>query len=204
MYGEVNESRPGLWANIHKKRKEGRPMRKKGEKGAPTQQQIKRAQGEAVEIGKDYANHAKKITPKEKANKFAMAPHMGKFDPVEYGIHLKDIKEWAESEATIAKYQKRYGDTWEEQLGKVVNKMMEKTQKAMSEKLDALQKKADKSGISYGTLKKVYDRGMAAWKTGHRPGTTPQQWGYARVNAFIVKRKKGNLNHDKDLSLIHI
>ena len=39
----------------------------------------------------------------------------------------------------------------------------------MSEKLDALQKKADKSGISYGTLKKVYDRGMAAWKTGHRP-----------------------------------
>ncbi len=200
MYGEVNESRPGLWANIHKKRKEGRPMRKKGEKGAPTQQQIKRAQGEAVEIGKDYADHAKKITPKEKANKFAMAPHMGKFDPVEYGIHLKDIKEWAESEATIAKYQKRYGDTWEEQLGKVVNKMMEKTQKAMSEKLDALQKKADKSGISYGTLKKVYDRGMAAWKTGHRPGTTPQQWGYARVNAFIVKRKKGNLNHDKDLA----
>lgn len=200
MYGEVNESRPGLWANIHKKRKEGRPMRKKGEKGAPTQQQIKRAQGEAYEIGKDYANHAKKITPKEKANQFNMAPHMGKFDPVEYGIHLKDIKEWAESEATIAKYQKRYGDTWEEQLGKVVEKMIEKTQKSISEKDDALQKKADKSGISYGTLKKVYDRGMAAWKTGHRPGTTPQQWGYARVNAFIVKRKKGNLNHDKDLA----
>jgi len=200
MYGEVNESRPGLWANIHKKRKEGRPMRKKGEKGAPTQQQIKRAQGEAYEIGKDYADHAKKITPKEKANQFNMAPHMGKFDPVEYGIHLKDIKEWAESEATIAKYQKRYGDTWEEQLGKVVEKMIEKTQKSISEKDDALQKKADKSGISYGTLKKVYDRGMAAWKTGHRPGTTPQQWGYARVNAFIVKRKKGNLNHDKDLA----
>ena len=77
MYGEVNESRPGLWANIHKKRKEGRPMRKKGEKGAPTQQQIKRAQGEAVEIGKDYADHAKKITPKEKANKFAMATTHG-------------------------------------------------------------------------------------------------------------------------------
>lgn len=200
MYGEVTESRPGLWANIHKKRKEGRPMRKKGEKGAPTQQQIKRAQGEAYEIGKDYADHAKKITPKEKANQFNMAPHMGKFDPVEYGIHLKDIKEWAESETTIAKYQKRYGDTWEEQLGKVVEKMVEKTQKSISEKDDALQKKADKSGVSYGTLKKVYDRGMAAWKTGHRPGTTPQQWGYARVNAFIVKRKKGNLNHDKDLA----
>lgn len=33
----------GLWANIHKKRKEGRPMRKPGSKGAPTKQDFKRA-----------------------------------------------------------------------------------------------------------------------------------------------------------------
>ena len=64
----------------------------------------------------------------------------------------------------------------------------------------ALADKASKSGISVGTLRKVYNRGVAAWKTGHRPGTTPQQWGYARVNAFIAKKKKGNLNHDKDLA----
>jgi len=63
-----------------------------------------------------------------------------------------------------------------------------------------LQKKAEKSGISYGTLKKVYDRGVAAWRTGHRPGTTPSQWGFARVNAFITKKKNGGLNHDKDLA----
>ena len=68
----------------------------------------------------------------------------------------------------------------------------------------ALADKAKKSGISIGTLRKVYNRGMAAWKTGHRPGTTPQQWGMARVNAFIVKKKKGGLNHDKDLAhVIH-
>ena len=65
---------------------------------------------------------------------------------------------------------------------------------------DALADKSKKSGISRATLKKVYDRGVAAWKTGHRPGTTPQQWGYARVNAFIVKKKKGGLNHNKDLA----
>lgn len=66
--------------------------------------------------------------------------------------------------------------------------------------MEGLKKKSEKSGISYGTLKKVYNRGVAAWKTGHRPGTTPQQWGYARVNAFITKKKAGNLNHDKDLA----
>ena len=64
----------------------------------------------------------------------------------------------------------------------------------------ALADKAKKSGISVGTLRKVYNRGMAAWKTVHRPGTTPQQWGHARVNAFITKKKKGGLNHDKDLA----
>tara|TARA_B100000927_G_C16185105_1_gene357013 strand:+ start:308 stop:538 length:231 start_codon:yes stop_codon:yes gene_type:complete len=68
------------------------------------------------------------------------------------------------------------------------------------EEAKGLADKAKKSGISVGTLKKVYNRGMAAWKTGHRPGTTPQQWGMARVNAFIVKKKKGTLNHDKDLA----
>ena len=38
----------GLWANIHKKRKEGRPMRKPGSKGAPTKADFKRAKGEDV------------------------------------------------------------------------------------------------------------------------------------------------------------
>lgn len=65
---------------------------------------------------------------------------------------------------------------------------------------DSFEDKSKKSGISVGTLKKVYKRGVAAWKTGHRPGTTPEQWGHARVNAFIVKKKKGGLNHDKDLA----
>jgi len=65
---------------------------------------------------------------------------------------------------------------------------------------DSFEKKSKASGISVGTLKKVYQRGVAAWKTGHRPGTTPAQWGHARVNAFITKKKKGGLNHDKDLA----
>ncbi|MDO7613839.1 MAG: hypothetical protein MUQ75_06325, partial [Crocinitomicaceae bacterium] len=51
----------GLWANIHKKRKEGKPMRKPGSKGAPTKQDFKNARGEQVEeaataqTGKDDA-----------------------------------------------------------------------------------------------------------------------------------------------------
>jgi lambda repressor-like predicted transcriptional regulator len=35
---------------------------------------------------------------------------------------------------------------------------------------EGLAGKSKKSGISVDTLKKVYNRGVAAWKTGHRPG----------------------------------
>ena len=37
-------SRPGLYANIHAKRKRGEKMRKKGAKGAPTAKAFARAQ----------------------------------------------------------------------------------------------------------------------------------------------------------------
>ena len=69
-----------------------------------------------------------------------------------------------------------------------------------NEKIDGLVKKADKSGMPYSVLKKVYDRGMAAWKTGHRPGTTPQQWAFARVNSFITKSSGTWGGADKDLA----
>jgi hypothetical protein len=59
--------------------------------------------------------------------------------------------------------------------------------KPILEEIEGLKKKAEKSGISYSILKAVYNRGMAAWQGGHRPGTTPQQWAFARVNSFITK-----------------
>jgi hypothetical protein len=44
---ELAEKNKGLWYNIHKKRKEGRPMRKPGSKGAPTDADFKSAQEDA-------------------------------------------------------------------------------------------------------------------------------------------------------------
>ena len=64
----------------------------------------------------------------------------------------------------------------------------------------ALDKKSKKSGMPKGILSKVYDRGMAAWKGGHRPGTTPQQWALARVNSFITKSSGTWGGADSDLA----
>jgi hypothetical protein len=72
--------------------------------------------------------------------------------------------------------------------------------KPILEEIEGLKKKAEKSGISYSILKAVYDRGMAAWQGGHRPGTTPQQWAFARVNSFITKGPGTWGKADKDLA----
>jgi hypothetical protein len=78
----------------------------------------------------------------------------------------------AHAKTKVSKWTKAYADKYGEELEE--------------SETTALQKKAEKTGISYSILKKVFDRGMAAWKTGHRPGASQHQWAYARVNSFIV------------------
>jgi len=62
--------------------------------------------------------------------------------------------------------------------------------------------KISKTKIS--TLRKVYSRGVGAYRTNPssvRPNVkTPQQWAQARVYSFVNKIESGaKLNHDTDL-----
>lgn len=43
------------------------------------------------------------------------------------------------------------------------------------------------TGIPKNVLNVVYDRGLAAWKSGHRVGATAQQWGFARQKSFALR-----------------
>ena len=90
-----------------------------------------------------------------------------------------------------------YNEEFEVHLKEAVEELPEEN---LEESNAALQKKADKSGMPLAVLKKVYDRGVAAWRTGHRPGTNPQQWGLARVNSFVTKGKGTWGKADKDLA----
>ena len=79
--------------------------------------------------------------------------------------------------------------------------LMESTESYITEKAGkSIADKAKKSGMPKGVLQQVYNRGVAAWKTGHRPGTTPEQWGHARVNSFITKSSGTWGKADKDLA----
>lgn len=63
----------------------------------------------------------------------------------------------------------------------------------------SLKQKAAFTGVPLAQIQESYDRGMAAWRTGHRPGATQQQWGYARVHSFLLC---GKTHHSTDADLV--
>ena len=63
----------------------------------------------------------------------------------------------------------------------------------------SLEEKAKATGVPVEALKESYNRGMAAWRTGHRPGATEQQWGYARVHSLLTC---GKTYHTTDSDIV--
>lgn len=98
----------------------------------------------------------------------------------------------------LTKQDKDFQKTGNMKTSKHTEKYKKMYGENLNEKIEGLSKKSKESGIPYSILKDVYDRGMAAWKSGHRPGTTPQQWAFARVNSFITGGKT-RTTADKDL-----
>src|SRR6056300_1288186 len=98
----------------------------------------------------------------------------------------------------LAKGLSRHPDV--QKVLKRTNENAEHPAKEVFEQIEGLKNKAEKSGMPYSILKKVYDRGMAAWRGGHRPGASQQQWAFARVNSFITKSSGTWGGADKDLA----
>ena len=51
---------------------------------------------------------------------------------------------------------------------------------------DFLDRMSKTTGVKRKYLKKIQDKGLAAWRVGHRPGVTPMQWARGRVYAFVM------------------
>ena len=92
------------------------------------------------------------------------------------------------------------GQVFSNKLEKLPMGMKIKEDMTLDETIKAVQNKAKKTGMPYSILKQVYNRGMAAWKGGHRPGATQQQWALARVNSFVTKSSGTWGGADKDLA----
>ena len=116
---------------------------------------------------------------KNKAIKPEPNPETGEV-PLTIGIANKLLKDKAKKEAK--------------------KKEMKEEKRLYIESIAAVKNKAEKTGMPYNILKQVYDRGMAAWKGGHRPGAGQVQWALARVNSFVTKSSGTWGGADKDLA----
>ena len=134
-------------------------------------------------LPKKYVSGLSKSTAKARAAHWKKMAKYSDRDPRAYEPAPGDKT----AKTKLSKYTKKYREMFGEEM------------QTINEKAAAgLAAKAKKSGISLSTLKTVYRRGVAAWNSGHRPGTTPQQWGHARVNSYITKGKTYH-TADKDL-----
>jgi len=66
------------------------------------------------------------------------------------------------------------------------------TKKSLAKKAEAARKKGKK--VTAGQLARVYNKGLAAYRTGHRPGTSPNQWAMARVNSVLTGGKAAKVD----------
>tara|TARA_B100000768_G_scaffold173821_1_gene183456 strand:+ start:918 stop:3284 length:2367 start_codon:yes stop_codon:yes gene_type:complete len=140
MYGETKQDlQDACWVGYKQV-----GMKKKGNRQVPNcvpesmsledAQQVEGYVSESYEIGADYANHTKEMTPGQTPDAKAVdAKDKGpntfskfRLDNEENEVKEKDIKEWSMSDAVLDKYKERYKELWREKLDEVVKRMMDK------------------------------------------------------------------------------
>jgi len=119
-------------------------------------------------------------------------------EDVEEG-RMSDIDAMRKQGASAAKIAKELGLNVKI-VKDILGEDTEHPAKAVYESIESVKNKAQETGMPYSVLKQVYDRGMAAWRGGHRPGATQVQWALARVNSFVTKSSGTWGGADKDLA----
>jgi|DEB0MinimDraft_12_1074336.scaffolds.fasta_scaffold08195_2 hypothetical protein len=147
--------------------------------------------------GKSAADIAKELKLKVSVVKGILGEELDEMKKDDaYAIGMAQAKKSMNDEPPLDKKTIEKGH----EIAKKVMKNEDHPAKEMYEQIKGLKNKAEKSGMPYGILKKVYDRGMAAWRGGHRPGASQQQWAFARVNSFVTKSSGTWGGADKDLA----
>ena len=84
-------------------------------------------------------------------------------------------------------------------IKKTKNSSYTKSWNKLFPNVKSLEDRAKVTGVPLKEIKESYNRGMAAWRTGHRVSATQQQWGYARVSSFLLCGKTFHTT-DSDLA----
>ena len=170
-----------LGHKIQQAAKKNKKSKKEDMDRQPQDKDVKKVKGTQP---KKYYKTLDKDTKKKRADFFkTRKPYSKSDDDDDYKPAPGDAKAKTKPSGFTKKFKQMYGEV-----------------KDINETIKAVQNKAKKTGMPYSILKQVYNRGMAAWKGGHRPGATQQQWALARVNSFVTKSSGTWGGADKDLA----
>lgn len=138
----------------------------------------------------EYFDGLSKSTISKKKSQMKKQAAMDDDDPAAYQELPGDTKGKKMQKTSI--HTKKYHSLYNEGIEYVWEAEEETKQSTDRSPLDdpalekGLKNKAEETGLSIGIIRAVMRRGLAAWKTGHRPGVGQAQWGYARVNSFLT------------------
>jgi hypothetical protein len=119
------------------------------------------------------------------------------YAPLKYFRGLKTLKD------VETRYKKMLKKTYtnfktDEGIKTRTSSYTQKFRKKYGQNVKSLPEISKATEVPLKTLQTIYNRGLAAWRTGHRPGASSQAWGYARVHSFVMKGKT-YYTADKDL-----
>ena len=204
------DSEASLWENIHKKRERikkgsGEKMRKKGDKGAPTPEQLKKAKNKSKAEDEEPV-----ILPYIRQKKTADASYEMTQEEYDEVMSLEDINLYKEEAEAAKKRPGRKSGTQTPAKPSERKKGSDKNKKGSAGKgggkitfsakvLSSLKNKIKehnakhKKKVTLSQLKKVYRRGAGAFSQSHRPGMSRGGWAMARVNMFLKMKRGGKV-----------
>ncbi len=177
---EKLESQASLWKNIHKKRERiksgsGEKMRKKGDEGSPTPEQIKKAQASLYEMTMEEYNEVMSL------EEIITAARPGRKSGAQTPAKPSERRKGSSKNKPGSAGKKGGTITFSESI---INSLKEKIKKHNA--------KYSKK-VTLGQLKKVYRRGAGAFSSSHRPGMSRGGWAMARVNMFLKMKRGGKV-----------
>ena len=119
---------------------------------------------------------------KERERVIARRSKMKSNDPDAYKPFRSDKGKKTKPSSSTLKFKKMFGELNEEEQQLFAEKLSAKIRKS-------LKKKAEKANAPMGALTTIYNKGLAAWRTGHRPGASQHAWAMARVNSVLTGGK---------------
>jgi hypothetical protein len=215
MSEDLQEKYASLWKNIQKKRERiksgsGEKMRKKGDKGAPTPEQLKKAKGEKKIKVNPEGTGPYEVKEEFKASYEMSLEEYREVMTIEDEIQCKDHLNELDFESSAAKRRgpKSAAQTpaapSERKKGSSKNpkgsasksgssiKFSEKVINSLKNKVKEHNSKHKKK-VTLPQLKKVYRRGAGAFSQSHRPNMNRGGWAMARVNMFLKMKRGGKV-----------